>query len=145
MLSSNTRTIFISPLQSRRLCPLQPQDAKKVFSKSPCNSRLETNTISSEDKGFRQNPRSNNEKTRVVFDKNPFYKKGHPQPSINKKVRYKHILSEIGELPKVFDGTKVYDSKREMEASLMWKGTTGGIEVPLTLNTIYVEEKKEVV
>lgn len=172
MLSSNNMSTedLLSPLKSRRLSPLPPQDAMKIISKSPCNSHLKKNTITNKyKKGLGHNccpsvrTQTSEKITRVVFDRNPFYKKVNPQPCINKKVRYKHILTEIGELPKYFEGNKVYDScsKRdrvivaanedeESSSSSLLMGlfnkrgrSSTGIEVPLTLNEIYVEENDQ--
>ena len=71
---------------------------------------------------------------RVAFDKNPFYNEVKAQPSIHRKVRYKHIMSDIGELPRLFDGSKIYDSKQVFELSLM---NSPDKKIPLTLNTLW--------
>jgi len=147
MFSSNNKN-FIPPLQSRRLYPLQPQESKNTLAKRTFKSNSETTSKTAEyllkKTRFQKHAICNSDsffrgcEQRVVFDKNPFYNEVKGKPSIHKKVRYKHIMSDIGELPKLFEGSKVYDSKQEFDLLLMNRGSVGCADkkVPLTLNTL---------
>ena len=134
MCSSN-KPNFISPLQSRRLYPLQPQESKNTIAKRTFKSNSEK-TAGNESllKKTRFEKHATRGAQRVAFDKNPFYNEVKAQPSIHRKVRYKHIMSDIGELPRLFDGSKIYDSKQVFELSLM---NSPDKKIPLTLNTLW--------
>ena len=140
MFSSN-KPNFISPLQSRRLYPLQPQESKNTFAKRTFKSNSEKtagNEYLLKKTRFEKHANSDSLfrgcEQRVAFDKKPFYNEVKAQPSIHRKVRYKHIMSDIGELPRLFDGSKIYDSKQVFELSLM---NSPDKKIPLTLNTLW--------